>query len=210
MKINSVKIVNSYTIGVEIERKRFNLLVEDCDLKKIKRGSEIDENFYDFILSRNLNWLCRDFGLKILANRSIGKKELFNKIKLKIKKYLFKLNLECNSDKINEKINKTIDFFNEKKLLDDYQYAIFLVNKWKKKSNREIYFKLKSKGISDEEIKKAIQSRQTEERSAIQILLRRKVINSKEAEYRIISALTRKGFPLNMVKSEIDALKKKK
>lgn len=172
----------------------------------LRKGTEISEDRFDFLIRHNKKYHIRQKTLLYLARRIHSKRELENK--LRQKKY--------EIDLINEVLNDLV----EKRIINDESFALHFADE---KINRKKwgFMKVKSelikKGISSELIDKALKSYSTPEsqNETAAVLAKKKlnIISKRESDpqkikRKILSYLVSRGFSYDTTIEVIQSLLK--
>jgi regulatory protein len=172
----------------------------------LRKGTEISEDRFDFLIRHNKKYHIRQKTLLYLARRIHSKRELENK--LRQKKY--------EIDLINEVLNNLV----EKRIINDESFALHFADE---KINRKKwgFMKVKSelikKGISSELIDKALKSYSTPEsqnetaavlaKKKLNIILKRES-DPQKIKQKILSYLVSRGFSYDTSVEVIQSLLK--
>jgi len=214
MKIDEIRVISGRFIVLVINEVRHRIAVEAWAEKKFKKGDELAETDFDFIVNESLKWLARDYILRQLGISQKSKFELKSKTKIKILNWLKENKIEFETDRLEELIDIELNKLEEKKIIDDNQYVASFINKSKKKSNRQIEYELKNKGISEDVVRQALAERENSEEEVIRNLISKKLKNNNKLSFgergKLIASLIRRGFPIDKVKCLIDEMIKKK
>lgn len=214
MKIDEIRVISGQSIVLIINDVRYRLAVEAWAEKKFKKGGELTETDFDFIVNESLKWLAKDYILRQLGISQKSKVVLKSKTKIKILNWLKENKIEFETDRLEELIDIELNKLEENKIIDDNQYVISFINKSKRKSNRQIEYELKNKGISGDAVRQALAERENGEEEVIRNLISKKLKNNNKLSFeergKLIASLIRRGFSIDKVKSLIDERVKKK
>jgi len=208
MKIDEIRVISGQSIVLVVNEIRYRLAVEAWAEKKFKKGDELAEADFEFIVNESLKWLIKDYILRQLGISQKSKVELKSKTKIKIFNWLKENKIEFETDKLEELIDIELNKLEESKIIDDNQYVANFINKSKRKSNRQIEYELKNNGINGEMIKLALAQRENGEEEVIKNLISKKLKNNNKLSFeergKLIASLIRRGFSIDKVKSLID------
>lgn len=214
MKIDEIRVISGQSIVLIINDVRYRLAVEAWAEKKFKKGGELTETDFDFIVNESLKWLAKDYILRQLGISQKSKVVLKSKTKIKILNWLKENKIEFETDRLEELIDIELNKLEENKIIDDNQYVANFINKSKRKSNRQIEYELKNKGISGDVVRQALAERENGEEEVIRNLISKKLKNNNKLSFgergKLIASLIRRGFSIDKVKSLIDERVKKK
>lgn len=214
MKIDEIRVISGQSIVLIINDVRYRLAVEAWAEKKFKKGGELTETDFDFIVNESLKWLAKDYILRQLGISQKSKVVLKSKTKIKILNWLKENKIEFETDRLEELIDIELNKLEENKIIDDNQYVANFINKSKRKSNRQIEYELKNKGISGDAVRQALAERENGEEEVIRNLISKKLKNNNKLSFgergKLIASLIRRGFSIDKVKSLIDERVKKK
>lgn len=158
----------------------------------LRKGSEISEDRFDFLIRHNKKYHIRQKALSYLARRVHSKREL--EIKLRQKKY--------EIDLINEVLSDLV----EKNIINDESFALHFTDEKisrKKWGIMKVKSELIKKGISSELIDKALKSYSTpeSENETASALAKKKlsIITKRESDpqkvkQKLLSYLVSRGF----------------
>lgn len=176
--------------------------LDDIVLLKIKKFIDLDGETLDKIYYYSLKFLLLEYALRQIAISAKTEKIITQKLNQKLYLLLHKYPYPQNN--YNFLVVETTQYLSDNKLLDQDQYLYHFINKNKYKSKRELNFLLKSQGIEFS------LSRLPSDEDKIRYLVEKKLKSTDLANYnnknKLISALVRKGFSLNEVKTVIDDL----
>ncbi|MCX8122650.1 MAG: RecX family transcriptional regulator [Spirochaetes bacterium] len=166
----------------------------------LHKGAMIDIDAYTLLKEEAHLFECKE---KVLSYISIR-----NRTEHDIKKYLVKKGFDKNT------INRVIQDFSEKGLINDYSYALQYIQSIRDRKtvgNKIIEKKLFEKGIDKSVIKKAIKRTQEKEPNSEQVyqlaLLKYNRIKDKEnAIAKVASFLYQRGFSWEIIKKVIKKL----
>jgi len=214
MIIDEIRVISGQSIVLIINDVRYRLAVEAWAEKKFKKGEELTETDFDFIVNESLKWLAKDYILRKLSISQKSKVVLKSKTKIKILNWLKENKIDFKTDRLEELIDIELNKLEENKIIDDNQYVISFINKSKKKSNRQIEYELKNKGISGDVVRQALVERENGEEEVIRNLISKKLKNNNKLSFgergKLTASLIRRGFSIDKVKSLIDERVKKK
>ena len=214
MKIDEIRVISGQSIVLIINDVRYRLAVEAWAEKKFKKGGELTETDFDFIVNESLKWLAKDYILRKLSISQKSKVVLKSKTKIKILNWLKENKIDFKTDRLEELIDIELNKLEENKIIDDNQYVANFINKSKRKSNRQIEYELKNKGISGDAVRQALAERENGEEEVIRNLISKKLKNNNKLSFgergKLIASLIRRGFSIDKVKSLIDERVKKK
>lgn len=191
---------SKYSVYVDGEYA-FSLIAEDIAYFKIKVNEEIPEDRFNFIVDTNVYIKAQDTALKYIGYKMRTEKEVRNKL---IEKDF--------SESITERV---IEFLLKYKYVDDYEYCMAFIRQSLKLNPLGTYglrYKLKSLGINDKYIERAIYDSEIDEEKYAKILFDKK-IRTKEPKdekdfKKLQDFLLRKGFSYDIIKLVIDEYKK--
>ena len=214
MIIDEIRVISGQSIVLIINDVRYRLAVEAWAEKKFKKGEELTETDFDFIVNESLKWLAKDYILRQLGISQKSKVVLKSKTKIKILNWLKENKIDFETDRLEELIDIELNKLEENKIIDDNQYVISFINKSKRKSNRQIEYELKNKGICGDVVRQALAERENGEEEVIRNLISKKLKNNNKLSFeergKLIASLIRRGFSIDKVKSLIDERVKKK
>lgn len=172
---------------------------EDVLVKyNLYKGMEVDDNFREVLEKENEKSEALLISYKYLSNL---------KTKKQLKDHLYKKKINKNI------IDIVISELDDKGYLNDYDYAIKLMNDSQninRDGKRKIVYKLRSKGINQNDIDKAISNLNIEkETENIHYLAKRRLDKRGYNDKEILSCknyLLNKGFEYNLINIEMDKI----
>ncbi len=190
---NKKKFTISFDLDLDVT------VSEDVLIKyNLYKGMEVEDNFREVLEKENEKSEALLISYKYLANLKTAKQ---------LRDHLYKKKL--NKAVIDEVIND----LDEKGYLNDYDYAIKLINDSQninRDGKRKIIYKLRNKGISQNNIDKAIKNLNIEkEMENIQYLTKRRLDSRGYNEKEILSCknyLLNKGFEYDLINRELDKI----
>jgi len=175
--------------------------IDDFVSQNLSIGSDYSE---DFIYPKSLSFLLRSYALRQVAIspkiEKILRPKLSNQVRLYGRKFYGDFVFS------NVVVDQIISDLNEKKLLDESQYASFIVRRYQKKSHRfleQLFFKY---GLNLSLLPLPVL-----EKEKIKKILEKKNINLSnpmdfKTKTKLIYSLSQKGFAYNDIKTVIDEL----
>jgi len=206
--IKEIRIISGQTILIKTSRRQYRIRAEDWFSKKFKKGQELVKQDRNFLLEKSISFVINDYALRQLSISQKSKFELRNKIKNKTQAWLKNNKNKYDGKSLDQLIDNELLRLEKNKLIDDKQYVSSFINKSKNKSNRQIEYELKCKGVSEDGLKQVLKDRQNNEEEAIRNIINKRKkhqgkLNFKERS-RLMVSLVRKGFPIDKVKNIID------
>jgi regulatory protein len=204
MIIEQIRSKDGETIIVELEDKRkLYLSIEVVFKNGLRKGDNLDEDLFNYLIKENQKYFLRKKGLDLLARRAHSSFEL--KIKLMQRKY----ERELIDELINELLSKNI--LNDKDFA--LQYAIERIT-IRKIGKQKLRAELIKKGIHQDIISEVIDSLDMAEDFENALLLARKKMKSlqnrktekKKSVQKIISYLLTKGYEYETAKIVVKRL----
>jgi len=213
-KIERVKVVSSWAAVITVDGTNIKISIDKLALKKYKKNTEISDSEWQELLLSAVEFLAKDYSLRLLAYGSKSRQEIKKKIKTKIGFWLSKNNLVIDKVIIDKIIQYNLTFLEEKNIIDDDAYADSLLRRYKNKSKRQLFFKLIGKGVDKSIAESKLSNFEDRERNAIRSIIARKTRMkasfSKDEKRKLLASLYRKGFSISVAKIEIDDLMKTK
>jgi len=195
-------------ISRQKNKKRVNIFVDGEFISGISfeaaakhglnTGNYIDNNKLIAIIEESESQSAFTTGLDIIARSPKTKSEIIKKL---IKKGF-----------TSSVIDKAISKMEEYNYIDDLSYAKSFVKSYTSKSKKEIEYKLKTKGVSEEYIKQVTSELDDEYEGQNALLFARKYMRGKEynekTKNNLFAGLVRKGYSLDTIYTVIDQIKR--
>jgi SOS response regulatory protein OraA/RecX len=179
------------------------LKIDDLAVLNIKKFVEISDDTFAKIQMLSSRYLLLEYCLRQIA---ISPK-VESVLRQKIRQYIHRINFKYGlpSPVMANQVDSIIDKLNNDNLLSHQDYFDHLVRKYPKKSSMELNYLLKSKGIS---LQISVNSEQ--EIDKIKQLISKKYSRVDLSDYmsknQLIAKISRKGFPIEFIKTAIDEL----
>lgn len=207
-QIKEIRIVSSQTVLIETKRRQYRIRAEDWFESRFKKNQKLTKQDISFLVEKSVSWLIHEYCLRQLAISQKSKTGLKSKTKIKIVESLKKNKIKFATDRLEELIDIELNKLEENKLIDDSQYVLGFINKSKKKSNRQIEYELKHKGVGEDIVREALALRENSEAEVIRNLINKKLKNNYKLSFqeraKLMASLIRRGFSIDTVKSIID------
>ncbi len=177
------------------------LKVDDIVRLKIVKFTDISNESYQVIQHASACYLLLEYALRQVA---ISPK-VEQVIRQKLKEYCRRITMKYSlpSDILPSIIEDTISRLVDDQLLDEAEYVRYLVKKFPKKSSSELVYLLRRLGV-----KHQLPVNSDVEKDKILSLINKKYRSIDLTDYiqrnKLISRLSRKGFPIEFIKSAID------
>lgn len=179
-------VKNRFKVFVD-EEFAFVLYKGELSRYKIKENQEIDQELYDLILEEVIVKRAKKRALYLLQNMARTERQLRDKL--------------VQNQYPEVAIEAALEYVRKWGYVGDENYArIYIDEKKKSKSRKEIYFALQAKGIAKECLEKALEDAYEHEGEelALQKLILKKKYNAQEAtdnqRQKMYAYLMRKGF----------------
>ena len=184
--LNKKKLKISTYDGIE-----FALYTGEAGRFLIEPDTEIDDMIYYKEIFPLLFKRCKEKAAYILKLQDKSEFELRSKLK--------------SAYYPDEVIDKTIAWTLENRYINDERYAAFIVMSGSdKRSKKELYIRMKQKGIAEDVILKAIDDACIDEEKTVREILKKKhydrTCDDIKIKSKMISYLTAKGFSFETVK----------
>lgn len=185
---------------VPVDKRRSKVILDDDftlvlyrgELKRffIEEGSEISKEVYGEIVKEILYKRARERVLYLLKSSDKTEQELRRKLK--------------EGFYPQEVIDYAIHFLKEHRFINDQEYAKRYVEfNSRKKSERQIEFELKRKGLDKEIIGDILKEQPVDEAAIVRDYIRKKRLNPEQMDARekskVMASLGRKGFSYESV-----------
>lgn len=178
--------------------------LDDVVTLGLKKFADLNDEILEKIYQTSLKFVLLEYALRQVAISPKTEKVILPKLKQKLSYLIQKYHYpESNYSFL---IDEILEYLKTNDLLKKDEYKRYLINKSKHKSKMEISYLLRSQGLnsSPDDV--------PDDLPKIRLLVQKKLKNinlaDSESRFKLISALTRKGFALNEVKSVIDELTK--
>lgn len=193
MKITAIKqqVKNENRVSVFVDEKySFSLTLDQLITEKLKKGLDLSESEVKSLKKKSADGKLRIRAIEWLCIRPRSEKEL--------KDYLRKKNTE--SDYSQNLINE----MTEKKYLSDENFAKWFLELKKRqlKSQKEIVFLLRQKGVSRQIINHLLENNDVIDRENLKNLILKKRSKYKD-DTKLMSYLIRKGYSFSDVKEAL-------
>ncbi|MBU1126838.1 MAG: RecX family transcriptional regulator [Patescibacteria group bacterium] len=206
-KITKIKLQEtSKRANIFIDGKfKFGLDIENILLSNLKLGQEIDEaRLKELVFKGEVSRLLERIG-KFLAIRPRSEKEIRDRLSQK----LYKRELSEFIDRVKLK-NSVLEKLSKLDFIDDEKFAKWWVqqrNQFRPKGKRALMVELRTKGVDDEAIKKALAFLGSE-KDLIKRLTDKKLktlqrFSKKQKKEKTIQFLLRKGFSWEEIKETV-------
>lgn len=208
--IGKVKILSNLVVAISVDKVRVKISIDDLASEKYKKGMVLSEAGWQRLLRLSIEFLAKNYSLKLLSYSAKSESETKRKIKDKIVYWLWRNKIETSKRVIDEVVFNSLTFLKKRKFVDDDAYVESILRRYKDKSKKEIYFKLIGKGVDREIINNHLNNFDDRERMAIRACIikknRAKTIVSEDEKKKLLASLYRKGFSIRLAKTEIDDL----
>lgn len=195
MKITAIEPLDKRRSKVLFE-EGFAFALYKGELRKyqIKEGGELTEEVYHEIVSLILSKRARERMVYLLKSADKTEQELRKKLK--------------DAWYPEEAVEAAISFGFRHHYIDDVRYAKrYIEFQGKRKSKKEIAYKLRQKGISSDIICKLLEENLIDEKELVKAYLRKKRIDphslTREEWYKAALALARKGISWEIIRCEM-------
>ncbi len=172
---------NRYVIFLD-DGTSFETVPEIVYAYRMEEGLDIDKNK---VKKESKIFICKEYALRLLKDRIYSYRDMKNKLK----------------NRCEDVCNDVLDILEKAGFINDKEYAeiFFEEQKRKGKSKKEIVYKLKYKGISEDIIAEIIDNRYNKEDEKemiynLAIKYLRKIASKKDKKMRLIRYLLSKGF----------------
>lgn len=179
------------------------LKIDDLALLNLKKFVEISDDTFAKIQMLSSQYLILEYCLRQIT---ISPKVEFI-LRQKIKQYIHRLNFKYGLPiaVLTNQVDSIIEKLKNNNLLRHQDFFDHLIRKYPKKSSLELNYLLKSKGISLQ-----ISTNSELEIDKIKKLISKKYSRIDLSDYmsknQLISKLSRKGFPIEFIKTAIDEI----
>lgn len=178
------------------------LFIDDVVRLKLKSNLEISDDQYHQIIDYSLYFLLKNYALRQVAISPKIASVIKPKLKLRFVQYCHKYKLPLVS--ADSYIQRVVDFLEEKKLLDQDQYAKYLISHHQRHSRRYLIQLLSSHGLDPNIYLTSLAS----DLPKINRLLIKKNptltdLSCYKTKNKIMASIVRKGFALSDVKNAI-------
>jgi len=187
------------------------LLVDDVIVYQLQKDKTIDSDLYSKLIDSSISYLLSSYAYRQLAlspkTAKIIRQKLTKYFDFIFKKYNYPSNLIDKQSIISTVIANLV----EKKYLDDFQYVIYFLKKYRHKPRRFLEFNLNRNGI-DVAAYLTYLPHPDSETDSVKTIIAKKYskfnLSFFKDKNKVISALYRKGFSLTSIKAAVDDILK--
>ena len=185
--------------------------VDKINQFNLSKGQEIDNQSLHRLYSASLIFVLTNYALRLIGMSPQTSTTITSKLRIYLGRYLVKTKIPVDKEAQTQIIDHVIAYLQNNRLLNDTEYAKYLIHKLRNKSLQEIRYRLTRAGVSSD----LIPTDSINEEEIIRKLVQKKLKSGSDlsdfiTKNRIIAYLYRKGFPLESVKSVIDSMVRKR
>ncbi len=208
--IDKIRIISNNGVCVSVGEVDLKIAIDDFGREKYKRGRGLNEAEWCKLVRLAVGFLAKNYSFNLLSISAKSEAELKRRIEKKIDNWLAKNKIDMDKNIIDDIVCTNLDFLRKKKFVDDGVYVESMLRKYKNKSKKEIFFKLLSKGVDKNVINEYMVDVDDREKEAIRTCIVKKMRGKNELgrdeKRKLLASLYRKGFSIELAKTEIDEL----
>lgn len=188
--------------------------IDDIIKLSIKKGEVLDTDRFNNLIQTSYQYLIKDYALRQIASSPKTKKLLNQKISQK--KYQLSKKYPLLKDAVQNSliVNQVVDDLQDLGLLNDIDYAKYVINHHRAKSPQYIRYLLLQKGVNlknlPDDIFSQIDSSQNIKKYLLKKFSKPQDLADFNTKNKFISSMLRKGFTHSEVKTVIDDFLKSK
>lgn len=178
----------------------FGLIMQDILYFKLKEGSEVSEETYDFILENLVYIKAQDKALHYLGYKMRTRWEVVKKLE--------------EQEYSEEVVERVLAFLEKYSYLDDLAYCKSHIRERERLNPRgkfALKMELRQKGVSNKLIEQALEESEVDELTGAIRLIHKKVRNLEDLDEkekkRVVGFLQRRGYSCDIIKEALQEAK---